>query len=91
MLGAEYTEKFRRYEEISDLMKKLDQEKKKIEEETKQVMDTAELGVADGYLVSWKGYETDRLDTKLLKAEKPEVYKEFCKTTNSRRFTVRVA
>ncbi len=91
VLGSEYSEKLKRYEEISELMKKLDQEKKKIEEETKAYMDTAEVGVADGYLVSWKSYESERLDTKMLKAEKPEIYKDYAKTTSSRRFTVRVA
>ena len=91
VLSSEYSEKLKRYEEISELMKKLDQEKKKIEEETKAYMDTAEVGVADGYLVSWKSYESERLDTKMLKAEKPEIYKDYAKTTSSRRFTVRVA
>ncbi len=91
ILGSEYTEKFKRYEEISDLMKKLEQEKRTIEEEAKAFMDDAELGYADGYTVSWKAYESERLDSKALKAEKPEIYGEFVKTINSRRFMIKAA
>jgi len=37
-------------------------------------------------LVSWKSQSTNRLDTSAIKREHPEFYKQYTKTTNTRRF-----
>ena len=39
--------------------------------------------------ISWKPVSSERLDSKLLKAEMPEVYAKYTKTTTSRRFQIR--
>lgn len=39
--------------------------------------------------ISWKPVSSERLDSKLLKAEMPEVYAKYAKTTTSRRFQIR--
>lgn len=36
--------------------------------------------------VTWKAVTSSRLDSKALKATLPDVYKQFCKTSTSRRF-----
>ena len=40
------------------------------------------------FLIRWKEIVSDRLDGKALKAALPEIYSQYCKSTNSRRFTV---
>ena len=39
--------------------------------------------------ISWKSVSSDRLDTKALKENEPEIYEKYVKTTSSRRFTLR--
>lgn len=42
-----------------------------------------------GHTISWKAVNTERLDTKALKEQEPELYKKYLKVTTSRRFTVK--
>lgn len=84
-----YNEKLKRRDEIIDLEKKLGTEKKQIEQEVKQYMEDAEMAQSDLYQVKWKTVESNRVDTKKLKADYPEVYKECINTSKSRRFTVK--
>ena len=42
-----------------------------------------------GHTVSWKAVNTERLDTKALKEQEPELYQKYLKVTISRRFTVK--
>ena len=54
-------------------------------------MEDNELASSDHYRVSWTNVDTARLDTKRLKAEKPDIYQNFTKITSSRRLTIRAA
>lgn len=78
-----------RRQELSDKIKALEQEQKKIDQEIKLYMGEHELAYSDRYQVSWATVNTSRLDTARLKAERPEVYQEFLKSSGSRRFTVK--
>ena len=40
------------------------------------------------YRVTWKSFTSTRLDTKALKAERPEIYARYASETVTRRFTV---
>ena len=42
-----------------------------------------------GHTVSWKVVSSERLDTKALKEQEPELYQKYLKVTTSRRFTVK--
>lgn len=42
-----------------------------------------------GHIVTWKPVKSERVDAKALKAEEPEVYAKYVKTTTSRRFSVK--
>lgn len=84
-----FDEKLKRREEITALMDKLDMEKKKIEQEVKLYMKNAELAENENFLVSWKSSVSNRLDSKKLKEEMPEVYKKYLKATESRKFLVK--
>ena len=54
-------------------------------------MQDNEIASSDRYRVSWTNVDTARLDTKRLKAERPEIYQDFAKITSSRRLTIKVA
>ncbi len=52
-------------------------------------MDKAEYAENENFLVSWKNSTTNRIDTKRLKAEMPDIYARFLNTVKSRRFIVK--
>lgn len=52
--------------------------------ELKMMLGTNEIGLTDLYRVSWKVQKTARVDTTNLKKQKPEVWQQFAKTTESR-------
>lgn len=85
-----FDEKLHRREEITGLINQLDTEKKKIEQEIKAYMDEAEYARNENFLVSWKNSITNRIDTKRLKAEMPDVYERFLNPVRSRKFMVKV-
>lgn len=84
-----FDEKLKRRKEINDLVDKLETEKKQIEQEVKLYMEDAEKADSDHYSVSWKSYVSDRVDSKKLKADYPDVYKACVKASKSRRFTIK--
>jgi putative phage-type endonuclease len=86
-----FDQKLDRRKEISGLIEKLETEQKMIDQEIKLYMGDHELAVSDRYRVSWSNVESTKLDTKRMKAEKPEIYKEFCQANSSRRFSVKAA
>ncbi len=55
----------------------------------KEVMGDYNTAKYDRYTFTWKPVSTDRLDTKALKENEPEVYKKYVKTTTSRRFQMK--
>lgn len=55
----------------------------------KQMIGDNEVGVINDIKVSWKNVITERLDTKKLKAEKPEIYGEYVSSSSSRRFSIK--
>ena len=52
-------------------------------------MKEAELAENENFLVSWKSSISNRLDSKKLKEELPEIYKQYVKATESRKFMVK--
>ena len=72
-------------------MAEMETEKKQIEQELKMYLGEAELAENEKYRVSWKAVDSQRIDEKRLKAEKPEVYAEYQKIVRSRRLTVKAA
>lgn len=80
-----------RREELDALIRKLELEKNQIDQQIKLFMKDSELAVNDRYRVSWTSVASSRIDAKRLKADKPEIYREFLKTSSSRRFTVKAA
>ena len=54
-------------------------------------MGEAETAENERYKVSWKNVESNNLDTKRLKKEKPEIYKAYLTTSQGRRLNIRAA
>lgn len=86
-----YDEKIRRREELSALIEKMEKEKKTIEQEIKIAMANAEIAYCEQYQVGWKNVITSRLDVERIKLEKPDIYKNYSKQTESRRFSIKAA
>ena len=42
-----------------------------------------------GHSISWKSISSERLDTKALKENEPEIYAKYVKVSVSRRFTLK--
>ena len=82
--------KLDRRQEIISEMKNLDREKTQLEQEMKVFLDNHEAASNERYRVSWKLVTSDRLNTKLLKTEQPEIYKKYLQNGQSSRFTVKV-
>ena len=55
----------------------------------KEIMGDYDRARCYDHKISWKSVSSDRLDTKALKENEPEVYEKYVKTTSSRRFTLR--
>lgn len=86
-----FDEKLNRRTELLGQIAELEREQKQIEQEVKLYMQDNELASSDRYRVSWTNVDTTRLDTKRLKAEKPDIYQDFAKITSSRRLTIKAA
>ena len=86
-----FNEKLERRQELAEIMAEMETEKKRIEQELKLYLGEAELAENEKYRVSWKAVDSQRIDEKRLKAEKPEVYAQYQKTIHSRRLTVKAA
>lgn len=86
-----YEEKLKRRLELNELIDKMEQEKKKIEQEVKLAMADAESAVCDEFYITWKNMSTKRVDAERLKSELPETYQKFLKETQGRRFMIKVA
>lgn len=86
-----FDHKLDRRHEIEEAMKTLETEKRQIDQEIKLFMGGHEMARSDRYQVTWQEMVSNRLDAKRLKAEQPEVYKEFLQESRGSRFTVKAA
>ena len=48
-----------------------------------------ESGTTGDHIVTWKNVTQERLDSKMLKAEHPALYKKYANPTSCRRFTIK--
>lgn len=86
-----YQKQLERRGELKELIDKMTKEVSLIEQEIKMMMGNAERAKADNYRISWKASQRTDLDSKRMKAEEPEIYDRFKRTSVSRRFVVRAA
>ena len=86
-----FDDKLKRREEILLSISSLQEEQKQIEQEVKLFMRDNEVAYSGKYQVSWSNVDTTRLDTRRIKQEQPEIYKNYAKVSSSRRVQVRAA
>ena len=86
-----FDEKLDRRQELELLLEEMTAEKKQIEQELKLYLGEAETAENANYRVSWKSVSSQRIDEKRLREERPEVYEQYRKTLNFRRFTIKAA
>lgn len=88
-LGFEYKEKIKTYLEMKEQLKGFEIKVKELENQIKFEIGKSEYAYAPGYSLSWKKVSSNRVDTKKLKAEYPEVYEKVVKESFSRKFNVK--
>ena len=80
-------------EELAELIKKMETEKKTIEQSLVKYLGENESTEAENskFYVKWISYDTPRIDTDLLKSEAPEIYERYKKTSTVSRLTIKAA
>lgn len=84
-----FDEKLKHRKIILDKISALQETQMRIEQEIKLYMKDNEYAYNDDFAVSWNQFSSARLDTKRIKAEQPEIYKRYLKTSNCRRFEIK--
>jgi putative phage-type endonuclease len=87
-LKAEFKDKIERYLELKALIKELENEKNEIENQIKYELKDATYGFIGNYRAEWKQFTQNRVDSKKLKAEFPEIYAKVVKPTSYRKFAI---
>ncbi|MEG1310905.1 MAG: YqaJ viral recombinase family protein [Romboutsia sp.] len=77
-----------RYDQVSELVKDLDSEKKAIEQYLQLQMKEYEIAYLGDRRITWKKQTRSTLDSKRLKKEHPELAEKYMKTTTSRVFRI---
>lgn len=76
-------------DQLAEDIKAATTQKKEYENQIKNIMGENEKGITLNRVVTWKSYDTNRIDSKRLKAEQPELYKKYTNTTTARKFIVK--
>ena len=76
--------------EIEAQQRALEEQAEQIRREIKADMETKQVEEmkAGSFVIRWKTILSSRLDGKALKAALPEIYSQYCKSSESRRFTI---
>lgn len=81
-----YSSQLHRLSELKKQIMELTDEKMSIENTIKTALGEAPVGEYGDFRITWKNRESTRLDSKALKAEMPDVYAKYAKTSSARTF-----
>lgn len=84
----EKTDFLNRYDEVCELIKDLEMEKKSVEQYLQLQMKEYEVAYLGDRKITWKKQIRNVVDTKRLKKEHPELVDKYMKTTSSRVFRI---
>jgi putative phage-type endonuclease len=88
-LGVQFKTDIERLNELKDSIAALSEAKTAIENRIKLEMADAERGYTGQWEVRWPTITSNRVDTKVLKEQYPDVYKRVIKETTFRRFEIK--
>jgi predicted phage-related endonuclease len=77
------------YEEASEEEKKITERKEEAANKLKAMLMDAEVGTIRDREVIWKNIRSERFDSKELKLNEPELYKDYTYTTTYRKFSIK--
>jgi putative phage-type endonuclease len=82
-------EKLKTYDYLKEQLDEVKEEKQAIENEIKGLMGESERGFIGERKITWKTVKSQRLDSKALKKDHPDLFEEYAKESSSRRFTIK--
>lgn len=88
-LRYEYKDKIAELLSLKEAISQLETQVKALENEIKNELKDAEVGFVQNYQVTWKQFESNRIDTKKLKEQFPQVYEQVIKPSSYRRFNIK--
>lgn len=93
ILSEQFSLQLTRREELAKLIKKMETEKKTIEQSLVKYLGENESTEAENgkFYVKWISYDTPKIDTGLLKSAAPEIYERYKKTSTVSRLTIKAA
>lgn len=77
------------YEEASNEEKAASERKDEAANKLKALLGENEIGVAGDRIIAWKNISSERLDSKILKVEQPEIYSKYLSRNSYRRFSIK--
>lgn len=91
VLSDQFSLQLKRREELAELIKKMESEKKTIEQTLLKYLGENESTEAENsqFFVRWTSYDNTRIDTDLLKREAPEIYERYKKVSPANRLTIK--
>lgn len=76
-------------QDIKERIKGLEAQSDEIEQRIQMEIGEADGAIMSGYKISWKSQSRSTIDSKRLQKDKPEVYKNFLKTSTFRKFEIK--
>jgi predicted phage-related endonuclease len=67
----------------------LEVKKDEIENKIKSLLGENETGICGNMKITWKTYSRSSIDSKKLKAERPEIYNQYINNSSYRKFDVK--
>ena len=83
--------RMRKLQELEAAKKELENQISAIKEDIQTDMADMEIRETDHFIIRWSTVVTNRFDSKRFKEKHPEMYKDYLKPSQSRRFTYRTA
>lgn len=77
------------YEEYQEKEKLIVEEKELMANQLKDMLKGNETGVIGSRVVTWKSIQSERLNTKKLKEEMPDIHEKYVSASSYRRFTIK--
>ena len=77
------------YDAACEQLSEITERKQKAENLLKDMLGNNEIGTSGNRIISWKSISQERLDTKDLKANYPDLFKEYANRISFRKFSVK--